>query len=173
MFHPKIIEFFKKHNLYDEEMFEYILKRCDYVDYYDSDINFMVGCPAKVNPRNNRIEGFRLCIPYCWDEKTALVSVHEIAHAIYWYKRLGKKYNKIEEELFPMVVERIYLEENKTSTLESYEKFLDSTIDETSEAQYRFAIANRDHLLQSDISDFRYLDKSMRKFVRKWKRENR
>lgn len=177
MFHPKIVEFFKKHNLYDREMFGYLYSECQFVDYYDHDVNFMVGCPPKTNKYTNKIEGFSLVLPYAWDERTILVSIHELAHAIYWYKKMGQKYNKakdeIEVELFPMLVERTYVEENLTKGLASYEAFLDGTIDSNDAPQYRFAIESRDQFSSSDIEDFVKLDKATKKLARRWRRQNR
>ena len=89
----KIIEFFKRHNLYDEDMFNYFIGVCQFVDYYDDSINFSVSCPPRID-ENGRICGFSLVLPYSYDEKTILVSIHELGHAIYWYKKMGRKYDE-------------------------------------------------------------------------------
>ena len=173
MFKKEIIEFFKRHNLYDEEMFNYIVANCDEVDYYDKDVNFMISCNPKVNRYTKKIEGFNLIIPYCFDELSTLAAVHEIAHAIYWYKKMGTKYNELEVELFPMIVERLYFEEHRSPALEKYEEFLDGTIDSTSAERYRFALENRDDLLEKDISDFKSLGRTIRIRSILWKIQNR
>ena len=59
-----------------------------------------------------------------------------MAHAIYFYKKLGKRYNPDQVELFPMVVERLYLSENITSSLYSFCSDLDSAINDKSIASY-------------------------------------
>ncbi|MBQ6285198.1 MAG: hypothetical protein IJK67_02670 [Bacilli bacterium] len=173
MFNKKIEDFFKKHNLWNKEMFSYIYSISNEVDYYDKNINFAVGCPPKVNNHTGKIEGFQLTIPYCVDGITTMIAVHEIAHAIYWYKKIGQTYDEIQEELFPMIVERLYVEENKTSTLESYEKFLDSTIDSKEDSSYSFALVNRESFMKTNLDDFKLFDKSARKLARKWRRKNR
>ena len=172
-FDEKLIDFFKRHNLYDKEMFGYIFEHSDQVDYYDPAENFTIGCPPKTNKYTNKIEGLRLCYPYIVNEQTRLVAVHEISHAIYWYKRMGKKYNKIEEELFPMIVERLYLEENRTQSLEVFEDKLDGLITPTAPDRYKFALANREKFEDRELTDTRVFDKKSRKLLRKWKRENK
>ena len=72
-----------------------------------------------------------------------------------------------------MVLERLYLEENRTPELEKLSQFLDSTIDDDSPIQYRFALASRDSMMKTDISNFKYMDRATRKLAKKWKRENR
>ena len=169
----EIIDFFKRHNLYDKNMFDYLESHSDGVDYYDPDVNFCIGLGLAIDPKTKKINRFRIGVPYCVDEKTTLVAIHEISHGIWAYKHLNKKYNDIEVELFPMLVERVYIEEKKSQELYSYGEFLDSTIDDDSDEKYRFALSNRDDLLASGIDDFRRIDKSTRKLVRIWKRKNR
>lgn len=173
MFDKKIEDFFKKHNLYDEEMFAYIYQYSYQVDYYDDAQNCAIGGPPKTDKYTDRIEGPRVCYPYVIDEITRLIAVHELAHAIYWYQRIGKKPNRIMSELFPMIVEKLYIEENRTSILEAFEKRLDSIITPNSPECYRFALANRDNLLGIDLSDVKAFDKKSKKLLRKWKRENK
>ena len=173
MFNAKLIDFFKKHNLYDQEMFTYMARNCQFVDYSDPDVNFTVACGPRVNPNTNVIEGFQMVIPYYRGEKTAFISIHEMAHAIYWYKKIGQIYKPLEEELFAFIVERVYFEENKTPSLEEYVTYLDSTIDEEVRESYRFAYANRDNFIGWDISDFDNIDKTTKELALIWEKENR
>ena len=170
MFNKDIIDFFKRHNLYDKEMFSYIFaSQSEPVDYFDSDVNFTIGCRPKLD-RLGRIEGFSLTLPYCWDDVTTLVCIHEIAHAIYFYKKHGTKYKPGEIELFPMIVERLFLEENYIPAREdTIERITDGSVCPGNEEQQEFARDNIDKAMQGNISNFPSISRTTRRLYRKWK----
>lgn len=167
-YNDEIIDFFKSHNLYDKEMFNYLESKTDMVDYQMEEDRAFIGCGYSVDRKTKRLVNFRICIPYCYDDKTTLISIHEIAHGIWAYKHLNKKIKEIEVELFPMLLERIYLMENTSTALTSYTAYLDSTIDDEADEKYRFALSNRDILLKENYSDFSSIDRRTKKLVRKW-----
>ncbi len=168
-----IIDFFKRHNLYEKEMFEYLQNHTEMVDYHYEEERLFIGCVYIVDHITKKISGFKICIPYVYDEITALINIHEIAHGIWGYKKLNKKYNNLEVELFPMKLERIYISECSSQKLKSYADFLDSTIDDDSEERYRFALYNRDKLNSCALDSFKSIDKTTRKLARTWRRHNR
>jgi hypothetical protein len=173
MFEEEVIGFFKRHNLYEEKMFMYLKDHIDMIDYNDEDLRVLIGTAYAVNKKNRKIINMRICIPYCQDEITALICIHEIAHGIYGYKKLNKKYNPLEIELLPMILERIYIEEKQSNNLKKYADFLDSIIDEESDEKYRFGLENRGSLEERDLRNFKSIDRSTRKLARRWKRNNR
>ncbi len=167
-----IINFFKRHNLYEKEMFDYLQNQTDIIDYDDEDVRIFIGCAYNVDQITGKILGLRICIPIAYDDITTLISIHEIAHGIWGYKKLNKKYESLEVELFPMKLERIYLSERASARLNNYANFLDSTIDENSDERYRFALHNRDKLDNSTLSSFKSIDKHTKKLAKIWKRFN-
>ena len=172
-YNSEIISFFKRYNLYEKNMFEYLEKHTDMIDYRMEDLRICIGCSYKINKNSNRIVGMRICIPFCYDEITTMISIHEIAHGIYGYKNLNKKYDELEIELLPMILERIYFEEKKTEKLTSYLEYLDSTIDGDSEEKYRFALMNRNESRFKDIKSYEFFSKNVKKLTRIWRRKNR
>ena len=171
MYSEELISFFKKYNLYEFEMFEYLKERTDFIDYRVVEDRIHIGCSYKINKKNNKVVGLRICVPFCMDEKTTLISIHEIAHGIYGYKHLNKKINSLELELLPMLLERLYIEERKNKELEEYAMFLDSTIDSSSEEQYRFALENRETIKNAGFNDYNSFDKQSMKLIRLWKQK--
>lgn len=167
-YNDDIIEFFKKHNLYEKEMFEYLEDKTDMVDYQMEEDRSYIGCAYSIDRKTNKLVNFRICIPFCYDDKTTLIGIHEIAHGIWAYKHLNKRVNDIEIELFPMLLEKIYLMENPSTILKNYTAYLDSTIDEEVDEKYRFALSNRDTLLNDKIDGFNSINKRTRRLVRKW-----
>jgi hypothetical protein len=171
-YNDEVIDFFKRHNLYDKEMFDYLESHSDGIDYYNPDVNFCTGLALALNSKSKKVMRFRIGVPYCVDDKTTMVAIHEISHGIWAYKHLNKRINETEIELFPFIVERVYVEEKRSKALKDYEKYIDGMIDESSEDKYRFALANREQLLESGI-DYKSIERSSKKLVRKWKRSNR
>lgn len=172
-YNDEIIDFFKRHNLYEKEMFDYLQKQTDMVDYRVEEDRIYIGCGYNIDHITQRILGFRICIPYAFDEITTLICIHEIAHGIWGYKKLNQKYKSLEVELFPMRLEKVYITERASEILNNYANYLDSTIDENSDEKYRFALLNRDKLDDSALSSFKSIDKHTRKLAKSWKRFNR
>lgn len=169
MYNDNIIMFFKRHNLYDEEMFKYLEEHTDFFDYYDDNYIGCLGSGEHIDSRTGKLTHFRICIPYCINKETMLVDLHEIMHGIVFYKHLNKKYKEdITIELLPFIIERMYLEECKDENLIKFHNRLDSTIDSNSEEKYRFALRYRDELYKDFNGDIESIEEKVSSLVKKW-----
>ena len=166
-FHPKLIAFFKKHNLYDETMFTYFENHSTMLNSDFSDEMMMRACAYQVDSRTNILKGIHINVPYVKDEKTMLDNIHELTHAIFAYKRIGKKFKKdITIEALPLLYERLYILENPSEELQAYAKYLDSLITEEDTA-YVFALQARDILLKSYDFNPQKMERELKKISRK------
>ena len=178
MYYKYIMDFLKKHNLYDEKMIRYILDRAHYIDYYDSlddlDIKFLVSCGANIDKKTKRVKGIELVVPNPVDYKTSIIFVHELVHCIIWYKYMNKKYkDDITYESLPFLYERLFIEEYKDKKNEEFIEYLDSSIDEQSSDAYKFALYARDYLYENYNGDILHMEKLSKKLVKKYKKDNR
>ena len=109
----EFINFLKKHNLYKEEIIEFIKPRTFYIDNLDDYSMSFVGCYPKVE--KNIIKDIRLCVPRIVDDITLSINIHEYVHLYKMYHYLNKEYhfNKY-EELLPVMYELIFLKENNS-----------------------------------------------------------
>ena len=131
-FNPKLIDFFKRHNLYDKEMFDYFSLNSSMIDYRYEEQRDFIGCFWKF--KNNVLVKFHLVLPYVYNDITMLISIHEIVHGILAYKTLNKKFNlDLDCESLPMLYEKIYINEVNTPEIIKYGNFLDSLISEKKE----------------------------------------
>jgi len=147
-FNPKIIDFFKEHNMYDQEMFKYLQKQSDMVDYDDPDQRYFVGCFYILDKSGTRLTDLRLNLPYINSEETMLISVHELTHAIFNYPKIGKKFKKdITIETLPLLYEKIYANEHPSKWLEAYLHRLDGMTYEKY-PEYAFGLKAREKLYQ-------------------------
>lgn len=80
-FHEQLILFFKKHNLYDKEMFDYFLENATMIDYQDEEQRIFIGCFYIFNQKNI-LQKIHLVLPRIYDEITILISIHELLHGI-------------------------------------------------------------------------------------------
>ena len=90
-YYTEFITFFKKHNLYDKEMFEYIHHNSTKFDYRDEDQRVFIGCYYMCN-KQNILQKIKLCVPIIDSPITVLINIHEYLHAIELYNKIGKKY---------------------------------------------------------------------------------
>lgn len=168
----KFIDFFKKHNLYDETIFKYIRENAILFDYLEEEKRPFIGCYYNYD-KNKCLSKITVVVPIINDERTLLINIHEYTHAIIIYNKLGKKY-KIEKdiEMLPMLYERIYLEENKKKALEKYVQGLNQRITEDSEIEYQIALKYQRELLEYyyQTYDFNKLQKKAKKLSRKYTR---
>lgn len=114
----KFINFFKEHKLYDEEIFTYLRENSIMFDYLDTDQRPLVGTYYTFDKRQ-RLNKIILYVPFIKDEITIVTNIHEYTHGLLAYNNLNKKYTlKDDCEILPMLMEKIYLKENPSSTLE-------------------------------------------------------
>ena len=159
----KLIEFFKKHNLYEEEIFDYIRNNLTLVDYDDDTQNIFIGC-YYMTDKKNILKGFKLYVPRIYNDITMIVSIHEFVHAIISYKYLGKKYIvDITSEALPMLYEKIYINEHP---LIKYGNKLDEMINTNNNDSYSFGLNVRDTLIENydyNIENSKKLIKNLKK----------
>ena len=168
-YHPKIINFFKEHNLYDEKKFNYLKNNSIMVDYENPEERSFIGCFYILDQRNI-LRKIKLNLPYVMNEETTLINIHELTHGIENYYKIGKKFKKdITIETLPLLYEKLYILENPSEELIAYGKYLDNLIEETSEKEYKFALKVREELLNNYDYDMVKIQKRTKKLVRKYK----
>jgi len=62
-FNDKLINFFIRHNLYDEEMFRYFSENSTMIDYNDDEQRIFIGS-FYILGKNSKLIKFHLNIPY-------------------------------------------------------------------------------------------------------------
>ena len=163
VFNSKITDFFKKHKLYDPEMFKYFEEHSTMIDSDYTEERMTTGCSYLINKYTGILEGIHLNMPYVKDEETMLDSIHELTHAIFTYPKIGKKFKRdITIETLPLLYEKLYIMENPSKRLETYGKRLDRLID-TVDPEYVFALKARDEL----YDEYHYNPQEMEKTVAK------
>ena len=167
VYNEKIIDFFKRHNMYDEKKFQYLQDNSTMIDYRNVEERAFIGCFYILN-KKEELERLQINIPYVYDDITALINIHEIVHGIENYSKLGKKFKKdITIETLPILYEYIFITESQSSELKSYGKYLDKMIETSNELEYLFALKVRLELLNK----YQYNMKKMQKLTKKLSRE--
>ena len=167
IYNEKIIDFFKRHNMYDEKTFKYLQNNSTMIDYRNVEERAFIGCFYVLN-KKEELERLQINIPYVYDDITALINIHEIVHGIENYSKLGKKFKKdITIETLPILYEYIFITESQSSELKSYGKYLDKMIETSNELEYLFALKVRLELLNK----YQYNMKKMQKLTKKLSRE--
>ena len=168
-YNPAIIDFFKRHNMYDEEMFNYLQENTIMIDFKDPDQRGFIGC-FYVQDKKGRLTKIVLNIPYVYDYKTALINIHEITHGIENYKKLGKKFKKDNTvEALPILYEKIYIMENDNEELTKYGEYLDTLCGRDNATEYQMALKVRDELLSNYSYDMNKMKRMTKRLVRKYK----
>lgn len=162
-----IIDFFKRHNLYEEEMFKYLSENSMMVDYLDEEQRAFIGCFYILNKRGI-LDRIQLNIPYVYNDETALINIHEIVHGILYYQKLGKKFKKdITVEALPMLYEKLYILENPSEEFIKYGEYLDRIIEENPQKEYKFGLDVREELLKNYNYNIKKMSKKVKRLSRK------
>ena len=168
-YNQKVISFFKRHNIYDEEMFTYFSNNSTMIDYDIEEFRPFVGCWPNIN-KENIIIGLHVNTPYVKNDETMLITIHELIHALELYNKIGKPYNKdITVESLPILYEKLYILENNNPLLTQYGNYLDSMIDSNIKNEYSFALKIREELLKNydyDIEKMQRLTKKLSKKIK-------
>ena len=174
MYKKELIDFFKRHNLYEKKMFDYLIDHTDMIDYKDEDARMFIGFGYMCD-KDNKLQKFRICVPFVTDNKTMLISIHEIVHGIVGYKYLGKKFKpSIYIETLPILYEKIYIDEMNDPALYEYGKYLDGLIGKSeADEKYRYALYAREYLLNKYNKDFDHMERLSKKLVNKYKNDNK
>lgn len=164
-----IVDFFKRHNMYEEKMFNYLEDNTTMLDYRDPEQRDFVGC-FYVQNKKNILSSLHINIPYVYDELTALIDVHEITHGIENYRMIGKKFKKnITVEVLPILYEKLYILDNNSDRFRAVGKYLDEMIGRDSAEEYLLALKMRDELLKNYNYDMHKMQKLSKKLVKKYR----
>lgn len=167
-FNSELIDFFKRHNLYEKDMFDYFSLHATMIDYKDEDQRPFVGC-FYILDKNKKLRNILLLVPYVYDDITMLVSIHEFIHAIMLYKKLNKRIKiGIDKEVLPMLYEKIYINEKNSLQIINYEESLNKRISMSSDKEYVLGLKLRDELMNYYDYDIEKLNKKVKKLVRKY-----
>jgi len=175
IYYNKYINFLIKHNIYNEEIIDYMRRNCIKFDYRDEEQRDFIGCFYNLD-RNNRITKINLCVPFLDSDTTVLINIHEYIHLFILYQYLNKKYQQSkDEEILPILYELLYFLDNPSKELERKIIELNNTIKDTSPVQYRIALKSRDELLeyyQKENPSFKKLQEKAKKLSKKYQRDN-
>ena len=169
-YHSGVIDFFKKHNLYEEKMFDYLQEKSTMIDYQNPDERVFIGCYYALD-KKSKLKEIILYLPYVYDEKTKLINIHEITHGIEHYQKLGKKFKTdIAIETLPLLYEKIYIREANSEELSKYGKSLDDIIISEDKAEYIFGLKAREDLIKNfNNEDINQMSKKCKKLIRKYR----
>ena len=170
-YYNNFVNFFKKHNLYNEEMFKYIQKNTTHFDYRDEDQRAFIGCYYTYD-KQRILKKIKVCVPFINNQITLLINIHEYIHAIELYKNIGKKYEqKDTEETLPMLYELLYYLENPNKELEAYLTELNKKITKKSSKAYQIALLIQEELLtyyQKKNPTFKQLQTKVKKISKSY-----
>ena len=168
-YNDKVIDFFKRHNLYEEKMFKDLQKNSLAAYYVDPDENRKIRCQTILG-KNNKVLDYIIILPDTLNDITMLIELHEIAHGIVAYKSLGKKFKKEYSEVLSCLVEKLYVKEMNSERVTNYSKYLDSLVDESDDISYRFGLYASEELIDGFDGDINKMNKDCKKLLRKYKK---
>lgn len=118
----KYIDFLKKCELYNQEVFDYIEYRTTYVDYREKGSMNFVGCYPIIE--DGIVKDIWYCVPKIVDDISISINIHEYVHLLRVYRSLGKEFIESEyEELLPVMYEFAFLEDiGNTEYLNKYKE---------------------------------------------------
>lgn len=170
-YYNNFINFLKKHNLYNEEIFNYIQKNRILFDYRDEDQRIFIGCYYICN-KQGILQQINICVPFIDNQITLLINIHEYIHAIESFNNIGKKYEqKDTEETLPMLYEVLYYLENPNKELEIYLTELNKKITKNSSNSYQIALLIQEELLtyyQKTNPTFKKLQTKVKKISKRY-----
>ena len=175
IYYEEFINFFKKHDLYNEELFNNIRLNSYLFDYRDDEKRAFIGCYCNTNS-NDTIKDITLCVPFIDSKKTILINIHEYIHALILYQYLNKKYKiTIDSEILPILYETLYILENPTEELKEFQEKLNSKIDKENNINYQIALKVQNELLKyykKSTPNLQKLQSKAKKLARKCKRKS-
>lgn len=146
-YYLKLINFFRSHGINDNEMFNYIHKKIEFIDHSNNEIKDLRGI-YHIYDKSKKLTEFELYLPNLMDEETVLLSIRPYIQAIYAYNNLGKKYiPNYESEMMAIHFEKTYLKENPNKELESYLNQIYLSIKQEQEnTKYKIALEMQEQL---------------------------
>ena len=173
-YYTKFINFFIKHQLYDEETFKYIERNTTRFGYYDEELMNIRGIYYSFN-EIGQLTKFKLYLPYIDSEITAFMNIRPYIQAIQAYKKIGKKYKENANiEMIALSLEKIYLKENPNQEIKEYfNKIYTSIKEQETEKKYKVALKAEPELseyFQKNISNFTKLNRKARILARRYQK---
>ena len=168
----EFINFFKRHNLYNKETFDYLSKNSIQFDYLDEDKHPYIGYHYLTDEEGN-LSKIILFVPYIDSDYTTLINIHEYIHGIILYNKLGKRYKQENDaEILPLLYEKIYLLEKQNKSLELLQENLNKRITETSPIEYKIALDVQNEMLNYYYEcnpEFNKLEQKAKKLAKRYK----
>ena len=145
--YEKFISFLKRHNIFDEDIYNSYINDAFIFPYSDNNID-LINCFYAID-NNNILLDIRPSIPYIDDEKTLLINIHEYVHYYIMYKKLGKEVIIGQNcEVLPLLYEKIYILENDNVFLKKYENYLLDIIIKSNDKKYLYGLEIRDKIIK-------------------------
>lgn len=170
-YYNKYINFLIKHNLYNEEVLEYIRNNSIKFDYRDEEQREFIGC-FYITDKKEKIKKINICVPIIDSDITVLINIHEYIHLFILYQHLNKNFLRdTDEEMLPILYEMLYFLDNPSKELENKIKDLNNLVKEESPIQYKIAFKSREELLeyyQQENPSFKNLQTKAKKLMRKY-----
>lgn len=167
----EFLNFFKKHGLYDKNIFQYIQENKVTFDYYDEERNHKTGYYPTI--RNGILTDVTIYVPFINNKKTLLINIYVYMHAIQLCNKLGKKIENIDNnETLSMLYQKIYLQENPNQELEKYLLKQDEYTKENGKEKYKLALKVQNELLKyynEESPTFKQMQKKAKRLTRKHK----
>lgn len=168
--YTEFINFFKKHGLYEKEMFDYFERKKELIGYHNKELENSRGLYC-IYDNKKRLISLKLLIKHVDDSKTALMNIRPYIQAIHAYKNLGKKYiPNIESEILAIYYERLFIKENPDEELEKYLNHIYKSI-EKSNTEYKIALLAQKELDEkvTEETSFKKLSTTAKKLTKKYK----
>lgn len=171
----EFINFFIEKGLYNEITFDYLRNNSKIIDYIDKEARQEIGCYHIT--KNQILKGVCICVPMIKDYKTLLINIYVYTHAIQLCKQMGKKIDsKMNNQILPMLYERIYVEENPNSILIEYIDTLNNYTKEHGPKEDQISLGIQKELLEyynSEKPSFEKLQKKAKKLSKRYQRKNK
>lgn len=166
-YYKKFIEFLKKHNLYDEELYKYWWDNTIRFDYLNEDGRYFINTYYMF--KDGYLVKISAVLPFIDSDITILINIHEYVHMFLLYKKIGKRCNIDKDcEVLPILFERIYIEENNTPDLNKYFDYINDCIITGSDEKYLLALDISNELLDYyNGQEIRKLDNKVKRLVLK------
>lgn len=173
-YYTKLIEFFKRNGIDNEEIFKYIDDNTTFIDYRIAEQMEIKGVYPKYN-KQKKLIGFDLYIvPH--NNETILLNIRPYIKAICAYYALGTEYNPnldVEAEILAIHYEKLYLKENPNSNSQKYLDTIYSSIrKEEDNSKHKIALQTQEVLEKTyyNIASFEVLHEkaiTLRKVISK------
>lgn len=149
-FYIKFLSFLRNHNLHDIDNFKYIWSQAAFIDATDDDYNFLLGGCVNIIDKNGKLQGIVPCLPNLVNDKMVAVSVYGYVQALTQLTRLNKKYksNIYYSYILPMFYEKLFILENSSDELLTYEENMRKKLLKDNSFDYKLVLETVDDLIE-------------------------